>query len=57
MKTEELKEKIRAAAVDNRIACAVACKLAKDTNVSPKEVGQLINELKIKIVQCQLGCF
>lgn len=57
MKREELKEKIRAAAVNSRIACAVACKLAEETNVSPREVGQLINELEIKIVQCQLGCF
>ncbi|MDD5154515.1 MAG: hypothetical protein AB1711_08405 [Thermodesulfobacteriota bacterium] len=57
MKTEELKDKIRAAAVNNRIACAVACKLAEETGVSPVEVGRLIDELNIKIVQCQLGCF
>lgn len=57
MKREELKEKIRAAAVNSRIACAVACKLAEETNVSPREVGQLIDELEIKIVQCQVGCF
>ncbi len=57
MKTEELKEKIRTAAVNNRIACAVAYKLAEEAGVSPGEVGRLIDELNIKIVQCQLGCF
>jgi len=57
MKTEELKDKIRAAAVNNRIACAVACKLAEEAGVSPVEVGRLIDELNIKIVRCQLGCF
>lgn len=57
MKTEELKEKILAAAVNSRITCAVACRLAEEASVSPKEVGKLLNQLRIKIVQCQLGCF
>jgi hypothetical protein len=25
--------------------------------ISRAEMGELLNELKIKIIQCQLGCF
>ncbi|MFH1147189.1 MAG: hypothetical protein V1736_05715 [Pseudomonadota bacterium] len=57
MKMEELKETILAAAPDKRVSCAVALKMAKEANVSPKEIGRLLNELGVKIIQCRLGCF
>jgi hypothetical protein len=57
MDQEELKGKIRAAAPDGRIACAVAFKLAEELGLSRKDLGELLNDLKIKIIQCQLGCF
>jgi hypothetical protein len=57
MSREELKVKIRAAAPEGRIACAAACRLAEDLSISRKEMGEILNELKIKIKHCQLGCF
>jgi hypothetical protein len=57
MDQEELKGKIRAAAPDGRIACAAAFKLAEELGLSRKDLGELLNDLKIKIIQCQLGCF
>jgi hypothetical protein len=57
MSQEELKAKIRAAAPENKISCAAAMRLADELVISRKDMGKLLNELKIKIKQCQLGCF
>lgn len=42
---------------DKRLGCAVAFKVARDMDVPLVEVGRACNELGIKIVGCQLGCF
>ena len=57
MNQEELKAKIKAAAPEGRIPCAAAMNLAKELGISRKEMGELLNEIPIKIIQCQLGCF
>jgi hypothetical protein len=57
MTQEEIKAKIKAAAPEGRIPCATAMNLAKEMGISRKEMGELLNELRIKITQCQLGCF
>jgi hypothetical protein len=57
MTQEELRTKIRAAAPEGKIPCAAAFQLAEELNISRKELGNLLNELRIKIIQCQLGCF
>ena len=50
-------EKIKTRAKDGKISCAEAQKLADDEGVSYKDMGDMLNELKIKITTCQLGCF
>jgi hypothetical protein len=57
MTEEDLKNKIRAAAADGKIPCAAAFRLADDLGISRRRMGEILNELKIKIIQCQLGCF
>jgi hypothetical protein len=57
MTTEEVKVRIRAAAPENKIPCGAAFRLAEELKISRQEMGNLLNDLKIKIVQCQLGCF
>jgi hypothetical protein len=57
MEKETLIEKIRLRAADNRIHCTEALKVAEEAKVSPKVVGDLLDELHIKISGCQLGCF
>jgi len=57
MNQEKIKDKIRAAAPEGRIPCATAMSLAEEFGISRKEMGELLNELRIKITQCQLGCF
>ncbi|MBE0528738.1 MAG: hypothetical protein IH629_06010 [Thermoleophilia bacterium] len=42
---------------DKRIACADAFKIAKDLDVAIADVGRTCDELGIKMMQCQLGCF
>lgn len=44
-------------AVDRKIPCAAAQKIAEDCGITYAEVGLAANELGIKIIQCQLGCF
>jgi len=39
------------------IACPDAFALASSMSVSSQTVGKLLNELDIKVRQCQLGCF
>jgi hypothetical protein len=57
MSTQEIKAKIQAAAPHGRIPCAAAFKLAEELGLTRSRLGELCNELNIKIIQCQLGCF
>ena len=42
---------------EGKIPCADCFKIAEDFGISKREMGKALNELKIKISQCQLGCF
>ena len=57
MSREELKAKIKAAAPEGKISCAAAMRLAEALVISRQDLVKLLNELEIKIKQCQLGCF
>jgi len=58
MKTDEdIREAVRRAAGDGRIACARALALAEELDVPPARIGEACNREGIKIAHCQLGCF
>lgn len=57
MLQEDVKARITAAAPEGKLPCAAACRLAEELGLSRKDLGALLNELKIKIIHCQLGCF
>ncbi len=57
MTHEEITARIKAEAASGKIACAAAFKLADELGLSRRQMGELLNELQIKITQCQLGCF
>ncbi len=57
MKDDEIKALIRKRQSDNRISCEAACDIAEETGISKIEIGRLLDEMKIKIHSCQLGCF
>jgi len=52
-----VEQKIKASLVNGKLPCAAAFKIAEDLRVSPREVGDAANRLKIKICNCRLGCF
>jgi len=54
---EKVLEAVKAKAVEGRLYCAVALKLAEELKVPPKEIGKAANVLDIKIAKCSLGCF
>ncbi|MDA8337495.1 MAG: hypothetical protein M0Z41_21330 [Peptococcaceae bacterium] len=54
---EKVLQAVKERAVDGRIPCAEARRLAAELGVPIGEVGRAANELKVKIVSCELGCF
>ena len=57
MDRERLKEVIFEQAKEGKLPCAQCFKIAEDFGISKREMGKILNEIKIKISQCQLGCF
>ena len=54
---KELKEEMLKKAVNGRLSCAAARKIAEELGVSYREVGSAADALGIRIKNCQLGCF
>jgi hypothetical protein len=42
---------------EGKILCAVCFKIAEEFGITKKEMGTILNQMKIKIGHCQLGCF
>ncbi len=56
-KINNLKEKILFEAENQKLPCKQAFAIASETDFSLEEVGKTCNEMNVKIVGCQLGCF
>jgi hypothetical protein len=54
---EKIKELLKKKAIDGKIACPAARKIAEELSIPYKEVGRNADELRIKITGCELGCF
>ena len=54
---EATKEAVRRAATDGRLTCDKAHELGKELEISLREIGEICDELNVKIKACQLGCF
>lgn len=52
-----LEETIRTSATENRLPCPKAFEIARELKVSRREVGDAVNRLEIRLIDCQLGCF
>ena len=57
IENKELEKELRARSKDNRIACAQMFAIAEKLGLPRKAVGDAATQLKIKISNCQLGCF
>ncbi len=55
--SQVLADEVEASLIDGRLPCGVAFKITKKLKVAPKKVADAANKLKIKIADCQLGCF
>lgn len=56
-KQKDIAEILKAAATENKIACARIFEIIKDNSFFPDIAGIAMNENKIKITVCQLGLF
>ena len=54
---DKIAEEIRKKAVNDRLPCAAARRIAEELVVAYKEVGRTADELNVKITGCELGCF
>ncbi|NMA55084.1 MAG: hypothetical protein GX952_04015, partial [Firmicutes bacterium] len=54
---EQIRQEVQKLAPEGKLACAQAFALAKKLGLKPKAIGQVADELKIRIVSCQLGLF
>lgn len=50
-------ERINASLIEGKLPCPIAFKAARDLEVSLGAVGGKADELGIRIIDCQLGCF
>ncbi len=53
----DIETKMKEITVKGKLPCAAAFQLAKEFNMTPKQVGDMANKLNIRIATCQLGCF
>lgn len=56
-KKKEIENILKTRATKGIISCSNARKIAEEIGVHYKEIGKAANELKIKIKNCDLGCF
>jgi hypothetical protein len=52
-----IKKRIIEAAQNGRLQCSGALSIASSLGVPAKNVGDVADELQIKISKCQMGCF
>jgi len=57
MDRDKLEKVILKKAKAGKLPCAMCFKIAEDFGISKREMGKVLNKMKIKISQCQLGCF
>jgi len=55
--TERQESSIEVLYVNGRISCSTARAIASHLEITLSQTGQLLDHLKVKIRQCELGCF
>jgi 4-alpha-glucanotransferase len=57
MDRDKLEKVILEKAKEGRLPCAMCFIIAEDFGILKREMRNILNEMKVKISQCQLGCF
>ena len=52
-----LKDEISKRAQSGELPCAVAFSIAKTLSRTPEDIGHALDQLKVKLIKCQLGLF
>lgn len=56
-KLKEARDMLLKLSANGSISCTEARRIAEELGLPKKSLGDLANELKIKIRACELGCF
>ena len=54
---QKIATQIKESLTEGRLSCPSAFKVVRRLEVSPQQVGEVADELKVKISRCQLGLF
>lgn len=57
LQRKQIERLLKRFSIENTITCSNARKIAEDIGVPYIEIGKMANALKIKIKDCELGCF
>jgi hypothetical protein len=57
MNEHDIRQFIKKTCPNNKISCENVFRISEELGISKKEIGQILNELDIKIHSCQIGCF
>jgi hypothetical protein len=57
MERDKIIKAVKERATEGRISCAVCFQIAEEYAIPKRELGKLLDELGIKVIQCQLGLF
>jgi hypothetical protein len=57
MERDKIIEAVKKRAPEGRIPCTVCFQIAEEYGIPKRELGKLLDELGIKVIQCQLGLF
>lgn len=55
--TPELEEKIKGLADNGKISCAKAQQFANDNSIAMNNMKAFLDVVRLKVQNCQLGCF
>jgi len=53
----EIRSRIEELATAEGLTCSKAWEIAEEAGVKPQVVGRIADDIGIKIIRCQLGCF
>ncbi|MGC8604321.1 MAG: hypothetical protein ACP5VS_11625 [Desulfomonilaceae bacterium] len=57
MTEDEIRELILSQSPNRKLSCKQAFEIAEKAGVSKKRLGEILNEIEVKVCSCQLGCF
>ena len=55
--TDAIVERVKERAHEGEMPCIAAHTVAWETNTTPQQVADILNELDVRVTQCQIGLF